>query len=228
MDKAKLEAEDAQRTLIGALNGLAALAAIESDIPLAVSIYREALAQTEENAGEIDVDLLQKLHTLHNLADVLGLTSSHDNSREKMTAANGAGDEAQLAPAEEGEGTERTDAGAANSEGSAVLTSAPEDSGTVRHVIELPRRDAVGTLFGLKIPRTLRDDVLVKQSQEIKSKYMASFHAKLASGVAEFESANLQVRIDVVIVRNLSSDPAEVCVLFYDLHFIQFSALGTI
>lgn len=70
VDKAKIEAEDAQRSLIGALNGLAALAIIEKDTTLAVSIYREALACTEENANLIRVDPLQKLHTLHNLAEV--------------------------------------------------------------------------------------------------------------------------------------------------------------
>jgi E3 ubiquitin-protein ligase SHPRH len=70
VDKAKLEAEDAQRSLFGALNGLAGLAIIEDDIPLAVSIYREVLSYTEENARDVRVDPLQKLHTLHNLAEV--------------------------------------------------------------------------------------------------------------------------------------------------------------
>ncbi len=70
-DKARLEAEEAQRSLIGALNGLAALALIENNVGLAVSIYREALASSEENSDDIRVDPLQKLHTLHNLAEVL-------------------------------------------------------------------------------------------------------------------------------------------------------------
>lgn len=70
VDKARLEAEDAQRSLIGALNGLAALSLIEKNNAQAVSIYREALAFTEENAEDIRVDPLQKLHTLHNLAEV--------------------------------------------------------------------------------------------------------------------------------------------------------------
>lgn len=72
MDKAKLEAEDAQRDLFGALNGLAALAIIENNIPLAVQIYREVLSCSEENGQEVRVDPLQKLHTLHNLAEVCG------------------------------------------------------------------------------------------------------------------------------------------------------------
>ncbi|KAG0629280.1 hypothetical protein M758_1G090600, partial [Ceratodon purpureus] len=41
VDKTRLDAEDAQRSLFGALNGLAGLAIIENDIPLAVQIYRE-------------------------------------------------------------------------------------------------------------------------------------------------------------------------------------------
>lgn len=72
MDRAKVEAEDAQRDLFGALNGLAALAIIENNIPLAVQIYREVLSYSEENAQDVRVDPLQKLHTLHNLAEVCG------------------------------------------------------------------------------------------------------------------------------------------------------------
>lgn len=72
MDRAKVEAEDAQRDLFGALNGLAALAIIENNIPLAVQIYREVLSYSEENAQDVGVDPLQKLHTLHNLAEVCG------------------------------------------------------------------------------------------------------------------------------------------------------------
>ncbi|CAM6114787.1 unnamed protein product [Calypogeia fissa] len=217
VDKAKIEAEEAQRVLIGALNGLAALAAIDSNIPLAVSVYREALALTEENAADIDVDPLQKLHTLHNLADVLGLSSS-DTCKEE-TLVNGGRDALKL-----------TDAEVANSDGPplsdgvSVLTSATEDHDTVGRengkvsepdrltnipvddansrtatglsssgVNGLPHSVAAVRLLGSKIPRTLRDDVLIKQCQEIRSKYMGSFHAKLAVALADFENANLQV-----------------------------------
>lgn len=101
IDKARLEAEEAQRLVVSALNGLAAVAAIHADCPWqgpppsgagseaacvtcaegrmrAVEIYREALGCVEENASEFRADPLQKLHTLHNLACHLGLVpSSH-------------------------------------------------------------------------------------------------------------------------------------------------------
>lgn len=45
------------------------------------------------------------------------------------------------------------------------------------------------------VPRTLRDDLLLKQCEDIKSKYLATFHAKLAAVKAGFESASKQVRL---------------------------------
>lgn len=42
------------------------------------------------------------------------------------------------------------------------------------------------------VPRTLRDDLLLKQCEEIKSKYLAPFHAKLAAVQADFQSASKQ------------------------------------
>lgn len=41
VSKAKLEAEDAQRMLLGALNGLAALMLLEEGAPQTIKTYRE-------------------------------------------------------------------------------------------------------------------------------------------------------------------------------------------
>ncbi|KAL3154030.1 hypothetical protein ABBQ32_013581 [Trebouxia sp. C0010 RCD-2024] len=74
VSKAKLEAEDAQRVLLGALNGLAALMLLDTgptQTALAIKTYREALALSEQNKEAIRADKLQKLHTLHNLAQLL-------------------------------------------------------------------------------------------------------------------------------------------------------------
>jgi hypothetical protein len=43
------------------------------------------------------------------------------------------------------------------------------------------------------IPQTLRDHLLVKQCQEIKARYMATFHAKLASVREDFQITHKQV-----------------------------------
>ncbi|KAL0055912.1 hypothetical protein WJX82_005648 [Trebouxia sp. C0006] len=74
VSKAKLEAEDAQRVLLGALNGLAALMLLEegaAQTAMAIKTYREALALGEQNKEVIRSDKLQRLHTLHNLALLL-------------------------------------------------------------------------------------------------------------------------------------------------------------
>lgn len=71
IEKAKTEGEDAQRNLLGALNGMAALAILEEDIPIAIATYREALSLADENAEDFRVDPLQKLHVLHNLCEAL-------------------------------------------------------------------------------------------------------------------------------------------------------------
>lgn len=49
----------------------------------------------------------------------------------------------------------------------------------------------------LNVPRTLRDDLLLKQCNEIKERYMATFNAKLASMRADFRSASKQVLSDL-------------------------------
>ncbi|KAG0565163.1 hypothetical protein KC19_8G169500 [Ceratodon purpureus] len=148
VDKAKVEAEDAQRSLFGALNGLAGLAIIENDIPLAVSIYREVLSYTEENAQDVRVDPLQKLHTLHNLAEVLKIKSR-------------------------------------------IGGDAGEDHAAVSNDSRL---ETSGNVNRPDVPRTLRDDLLLKQCEEIKAKYLAPFHAKLGTVQADFQSASKQVQ----------------------------------
>ena len=42
------------------------------------------------------------------------------------------------------------------------------------------------------VPRTLRDDLLLKQCEEIKVKYLAPFYAKLAAVQADFQGASKQ------------------------------------
>ncbi|KAL3695861.1 hypothetical protein R1sor_009937 [Riccia sorocarpa] len=71
LNQAKRTAAEAQRNLIAAWNGLAGLAIIDKDIPKAVSLYMEALSLIEKSSAEVTTDPLQKLHTLHNLADIL-------------------------------------------------------------------------------------------------------------------------------------------------------------
>lgn len=69
IERAKIEAEEAQRKLCLCLNGLGGLALIEDDVPTAIAHYREVLQQEEENSTELGLrlDPLQKLHACKNL-----------------------------------------------------------------------------------------------------------------------------------------------------------------
>jgi hypothetical protein len=51
--KARTEAEESQRQLTGALNGLAALLRLSGDGPGSVAAYRQGLAVSEANKQEV-------------------------------------------------------------------------------------------------------------------------------------------------------------------------------
>jgi E3 ubiquitin-protein ligase SHPRH len=53
LTKAKTEAEEAQRVLLGALNGLGALMWLEGRRGEAVGLYRRALAVSEEHRAQV-------------------------------------------------------------------------------------------------------------------------------------------------------------------------------
>lgn len=57
---------------IAAINGLAGLHILEDRLSEAVQLYRTALQLAAGNAALIRSDPLQRLHTLHNLAQLLG------------------------------------------------------------------------------------------------------------------------------------------------------------
>jgi hypothetical protein len=63
----KSEAEDAQRALVAATCGLAALALLRGAPQRAVARYREVLAAAAEREGVCDVDRLQRIHAMSNL-----------------------------------------------------------------------------------------------------------------------------------------------------------------
>jgi E3 ubiquitin-protein ligase SHPRH len=71
ISRARVDAEESQRQLAGALNGLAALLWLAKQHPEAVAAYREVLSLSEASKGEVRLDNFQLLHTLHNLAELL-------------------------------------------------------------------------------------------------------------------------------------------------------------
>ncbi|KAL6785091.1 hypothetical protein ACKKBG_A02395 [Auxenochlorella protothecoides x Auxenochlorella symbiontica] len=72
ISKQRIEAEDAQRLLLAALNGLAGLQLLAGRPEEAAATYRGVLAAAEANARlGVRADGLQRLHALHNLQDAL-------------------------------------------------------------------------------------------------------------------------------------------------------------
>ncbi|KAJ6952172.1 E3 ubiquitin-protein ligase SHPRH [Populus alba x Populus x berolinensis] len=71
--KMKIEGEEALRKLVVALNALAGIAILEQNFPQAVSLYKEALALSQEHCEDFRLDPLLNIHIHHNLADILAL-----------------------------------------------------------------------------------------------------------------------------------------------------------
>jgi len=77
IEKARVEAEEAQRLVAFALNALGGLAWCENDLTLAISVYREVI-QLEATGKErkIRLDAMQILHAKHNLNAALELVKA--------------------------------------------------------------------------------------------------------------------------------------------------------
>jgi E3 ubiquitin-protein ligase SHPRH len=73
IQRARLECEEAQRSLVASLNGLAAIAWLRGQPADAVRLYRAVLqrAQEPKQANFVEIDPLQRYHVLVNLAQVL-------------------------------------------------------------------------------------------------------------------------------------------------------------
>lgn len=173
--KARIEAEEAQRILIGALNGLAALMIVDRKYVDAVKTYRQALAVSEANKGEVRTDPLQMLHTLHNLGELL----------HKL----------QHAADEQGGNNKGVIDNTPNQGG------VQPQRQTVRSLMGLPdskqgemssnRRGNVGAaanvMAGVSIPRTLRDEALRSEADVIRQQYLAQRQAKLAQDADAYQ-----------------------------------------
>jgi len=65
----KLEAEEAHRQLLAALNGLAGIEVLTCSYKSAIQIYQQAISSWKQHK-DIKTDSLQRLHTYHNLLEV--------------------------------------------------------------------------------------------------------------------------------------------------------------
>ncbi|XP_020842214.1 E3 ubiquitin-protein ligase SHPRH isoform X1 [Phascolarctos cinereus] len=69
--KCRTECEEAHRQLVCALNGLAGIHIIKDEYAQAVDLYREVLRSSEEHKDKLKTDSLQRLHSTHNLMELL-------------------------------------------------------------------------------------------------------------------------------------------------------------
>lgn len=69
--KTAIEAQDALRKHISSLNAIAGLHIICNEFVSAAEKYREVLQIADEYKGRVNVDTLQRIHTMHNLDEVI-------------------------------------------------------------------------------------------------------------------------------------------------------------
>lgn len=69
--KCRTECEEAHRQLVCAFNGLAGIHIIKGEYPMAAELYREVLRSSEEHKEKLKTDSLQRLHSTHNLLELL-------------------------------------------------------------------------------------------------------------------------------------------------------------
>lgn len=178
--KAKTEGEEALRKCVVALNGLAALAIIESDLSRAVSLYREASTLSEENLEYFRLDPLLNLHILHNLAeinDAVLSSSTNGNSKGEKTVNGSKKVDGKLF-----EGLMKKQR---------MLESGDSSSTrTLKKSIAIP--DSCSREDPMAMDSCSNSD-LQQQCECIKEKYMLQFITKLAAARDEFRSSYSQV-----------------------------------
>jgi E3 ubiquitin-protein ligase SHPRH len=77
--RARVECEESQRLVIMNSHGLAAVHIIDKEFLKAASIYRDVLGPKE-----IEVDILQRIHALHNLAEVEETCAEIDGKKDSV------------------------------------------------------------------------------------------------------------------------------------------------
>ncbi|XP_068668548.1 uncharacterized protein [Aristolochia californica] len=194
INKAKTEGEEALRKVVVALNGLAAIAAIEQDFLRAVSIYREALILAEEHREDFRLDPLLNLHVHFNLAELLPAASQQHPSIESQLAHDleeqgGFHDNAakRQKVTKDSSFVQSSDKQLVHDEKFYNCTTNPSwtdrdgDKGMLCDVqFQVPHR-------------SFSDGCLRKACENIKQKYLSVFISKLSLAQEEFKTAYEQV-----------------------------------
>lgn len=172
ISRACVDAEEAQRQLAGALNGLAALLWLSQQQQQAVAAYREVLALPQASKGGVRLDSFQLLHTLHNLAELLA-----ELARKQQRGSSSSQQQQQ----QQGQRGASTAAGAA-----AAGTSGPGTGGGPGQDLD---HDPDPEPYGPGVSRTLRDDTLISEAAAIREQYLAQRQAELATAYQAYKKA---------------------------------------
>ncbi|KAG9443285.1 hypothetical protein H6P81_014625 [Aristolochia fimbriata] len=194
VNKAKTEGEEALRRVVVALNGLAAIAAIEQDFLQAVSIYREALNLAEEHCGDFRLDPLLNLHIHHNLAELLPAALQQHPSMESHLAQN---------LEEKGALDDHAAKRQKLTKDSSFIQSDDKELKHDEKLFNCTTNPSTTDIDGDKgmlcdvqfqVPhRSFSDGCLRKACENIKQKYLSVFVSKLSLAQEEFKTAYEQV-----------------------------------
>lgn len=152
-----------------------------------VATYREAIRVME--AHGVRTDPLQRLHTLHNLAEVLGIATRGGGGGARAGTGTGS-----AGPVTEGAGSAGPVAGAGT--GSADSAAGAEPAGPAAGAgtgsagpgaNAAPAVAAAASWPPPGVSRTLRDDSLATEAEQIRTKYMRDRSTHMAVAEANVE-----------------------------------------
>ncbi|ERN04198.1 E3 ubiquitin-protein ligase SHPRH isoform X1 [Amborella trichopoda] len=185
--KAKIEGEEALRRLVVALNGLAGIAAIENDPQRAIVLYKEALALSEEHSEHFRLDPLLGLHILHNLSDLLQVSSQCSEQGESM--------ENQSSVSLEGKTTDLPESCEFDNPPVKRQKTIESCSSTSQDLSVRIDDDNITNVYAqFHLPsKFLSDGQLRVECENIKQKFLSAFLSKLSLAQQEFKNLNMQV-----------------------------------
>ncbi|CAK7340000.1 unnamed protein product [Dovyalis caffra] len=190
--KTRIEGEEALRKLVVALNALAGIAILEQNFPQAVSLYKEALALSQDYSEDFRLDPLLNIHIHHNLAEILALVIDHSTE----LPSNGQHLDGSSAKASKMYRTETCDLNAAKKQ---KVSSEDHSDLTIdaRNSLDLSENCSIGeqkgndnhdissTSFSTQYLRTV--------CENFKQKYLSVFSSKLSVAQQDFNKSYTQV-----------------------------------
>ncbi|XVF81925.1 hypothetical protein PTKIN_Ptkin16aG0001600 [Pterospermum kingtungense] len=194
ISKTSTEGEEALRMLVSALNGLAGIAIIEEKLSEAVSLYKEALDITKEHSEDFRLDPLLSIHIRHNLAEILPMvTTSSEQLPVETQQLSGSSEKASkvhsIEICDQSSVKRQKLEDLENSESSAGnlpdIGSDLSENGTRND------QDCNGQCH--MSSRTLNEQSLRIECENLKQKYLSAFTTKLSAAQIEFKKSYVQV-----------------------------------